>query len=63
MVISSSLKDMTSTIKERRQIASCSPTHPVEYLFAPGTTHAPGARASRPRRVYEGKMPSLPGAM
>ena len=79
MVVSSSLKDMTSTITERRQIASCSPRHPAGRLFAPGATHAPGGEgvpsvsrlrgqdALAPRRhvhrVYEGKMPSLPGDM
>jgi len=32
-------------------------------LFTPGATHASGSEDFRLRRVYEGKMPSLPGEM
>ena len=45
-----------------RQPAGLSSAIPLLFmeLFAPGVTHAHGARASRPRRVSEGKMLSLP---
>jgi len=46
-----------------RQPAGLSSAIPLLFmeLFTPGVTHAHGARASRPRRIYEGKMLSLPG--
>jgi hypothetical protein len=36
---------------------------PGVSLFTPGEHTRLGARASRPRRVYEGTMPSRPGEM